>query len=154
MELIAVQKVIEDKIGSSDKFLVDLTLNATSKKIQVLIDGDQGVSIDDCVALSREIRDTFEEALDDYNLEVSSAGIGYPLTHVRQYLKNTGKMLEIITSDDEKLIGEVVSVDIENGIVLKVGVKKGSKNKSKTEEEEVELPYFKIKSAKVILSFK
>jgi ribosome maturation factor RimP len=149
LEKATVEHVIENKFGESDKYLVDLTLNQVNKKIQVIIDGDLGVSIDDCVDLSRHIRAHFEEEMEDFNLEVSSPGIGQPLVLQRQYLKNVGKLLEVNTIENEVMTGEMLSTDNE-GIKLRLG---SAKKKIETGDE-VELRYSNIKSAKVILSLK
>ena len=153
MDKSAIQSVIENKLGATNMYLVDLSLNKVNKKIQVLIDGDTGVTINDCVDMSRHIRSEFEEELEDYNLEVSSPGVGQPFTMNRQYLKNVGRIIEVNTADDEVVEGEILAAD-ETGSKLQLHLnKKGSRKKIITEEE-IELHYSSIKSAKVVLSLK
>jgi len=153
LEKAEVQYLIESKFSESDKYIVDLSLNKVNKKIQIMIDGDFGIGIDDCAELSRHIRSEFEDEIEDYNLEVSSPGIGQPLTLQRQYLKNVGRLLEVNTMDNEVMAGKVLASD-DKGIKLKLGGGKKSKKKNIKTEEEIELHYSNIKSAKIILSLK
>src|ERR1700684_1279741 len=93
-----VTELVEEKIAEiqrPDLFLVDVKMHANGKLI-ILLDGDKGIGIADCAAVSRYVGFRLEEesAIEDaYNLEVSSPGLDMPLTLVRQYIKNIGRNL-------------------------------------------------------------
>ena len=101
-------------------FLIDFSI-VKDNLIKVIIDGDNGVSIEDCVALSRAIEHNLDREEEDFSLEVSSCGILAPLTLERQYVKNKGREIEIQTLN-EKHIGTIEKVEefIRN-IISKIG---------------------------------
>ena len=80
-----------------DLFLIDYSVGEDNL-IKVIIDGDHGVGIDDCVALSRAIEHNLDREEEDFSLEVSSCGIAAPLTLERQYTKNIGREIEVKTA--------------------------------------------------------
>ena len=97
--------------GLADKpsiFLTDYTIS-DSNKITILIDGDEGVLVQDCIELSRSIENNLDREEVDFALEVASAGVSLPLKLVRQYKKNIGRTLKIKTSTQtiEALLLEV-----------------------------------------------
>ncbi len=81
--------------------LLDLTVNNQSGRMQIRAIGDRrsgGLSIDDCVRLSRDIQHLIDEQRlvdTDYRLEVSSPGLDYPLRQEWQFTKNVGRLLKI-----------------------------------------------------------
>ncbi len=79
--------------------------------INLFIDGDEGVTIKDCVALSRAIEGVLDRDKNDYALDVSSHGATTPLVMPRQYTKHIGRMLEIKLEDGNKTEGELVACD-------------------------------------------
>ncbi|SNS91423.1 ribosome maturation factor RimP [Ekhidna lutea] len=130
---------------SKDLFLVDVKVkgSAGNQKVLVFIDGDNGISIDQCSKVSRYIGNEMEELelLDGkYTLEVSSPGLDFPLTLHRQYLKNIGRKLEVETVDGKHHEGQLKEVK-DDGIVLK-------------DKEERSLGFEEIKQSKVKVSFK
>ena len=104
--------------GLADKpsiFLTDYTIS-DSNKITILIDGDEGVLVQDCIELSRSIENNLDREEQDFSLEVASVGIGTTLKLHRQYLKNRGRTL-IVKTISETIEAELVEVT-ENFIVL------------------------------------
>jgi ribosome maturation factor RimP len=81
---------------------------AADKHITVLIDGDEGVTIKDCVALSRAIEGQLDREKEDFALDVSSHGATSPLILNRQYKKHIGRNFEIKLLDGNKLEGTLV----------------------------------------------
>ena len=77
-------------------FLIDLNIN-DANKIIVILDGDAGVQLQDCINISRAIENNLDREEIDFALEVASAGISLPLKLVRQYHKNIGRTLKIKT---------------------------------------------------------
>lgn len=98
--------------GRSDLFLIDLKVSA-GNDITVILDGDQGVSIQDCLDASRSIENNLDREEEDFSLQVMSSGVSEPLALPRQYRKNNGRTLEITLNSDEKLEGELKEADEE-----------------------------------------
>ena len=90
-------------------FLVDLKIS-NDKSINVILDGDKEVNIKDCINISRAIEVDLDRDEEDFSLEVASAGVGSPLKFPRQYRKNLGRKLEVISSDGLKFMGELTHV--------------------------------------------
>ena len=90
-------------------FLVDLKIS-NDKSINVILDGDKEVNIKDCINISRAIEFDLDRDEEDFSLEVASAGVGSPLKFPRQYRKNLGRKLEVISSDGLKFMGELTHV--------------------------------------------
>lgn len=80
-----------------DLFLIDFSIK-NDNHIKVVIDGDQGVLVEDCMFVSRAIEHHLDREEEDFSLEVMSAGATTPLTHKRQYIKNLKRTLEVKTT--------------------------------------------------------
>jgi ribosome maturation factor RimP len=148
-----VIELIEEKIADKPElFIVDVKFHPNGKLI-ILVDGDNGIAIQDCVAISRHVgfhleeENTIEQA---YNLEVSSPGIDAPLKLKRQYLKNVGRSLEIKKADGSKAEGKLLQVD-DAGIMIEEIIKVKGK---KAELIEATIPFDQITETKVLISFK
>jgi len=112
-----VQNLLEMALEENQKlFLIDLQIDSNNN-IKVIIDGDEGVTVSDCVAVSRAIEHNIDRDAFDFGLEVASAGATSPLTIPRQYTKNIGKTLEVKTKDEHKYEGILTEVT-DNGIQL------------------------------------
>lgn len=79
-------------------FLIDFTLGA-GNKINITLDGDNGVTLKDCIAISRAIEHNLDREEEDFSLEVASVGATTPMIMPRQYKKNIGRELEVKTQD-------------------------------------------------------
>lgn len=141
-----VLDIIKGKLDGSDLFLVDLRIGKDNK-ISVFIDGDNGVKIQDCIDLSRLIEGNFDREVEDFELSVYSAGIGEPLLLKRQYKKNIGRNIAVITNNDERFEGELLRVDEE-----KILVRLLSKRKKDLVVEK-EIMFDNIKEGKIIILF-
>jgi ribosome maturation factor RimP len=146
-------ELVEEKIADMPNlFLVDVKFHSNGSLI-VLVDGDNGIGIADCVAISRHVGFHLEEenVLDTpYNLEVSSPGIDTPLTLKRQYTKNIGRTLAIKMDDGTKREG--VLKDAGDGfIVIDETIKEKGKKAATVEST---IPTDKITETKVLISFK
>jgi ribosome maturation factor RimP len=133
-------------------FLIDLNIT-NDNKISVVIDGDTGVSVNDCIAVSRKIEHNLDREEEDFSLEVSSAGVSEPLRLERQYRKNLGRKLQV-TTNNEKIEATLTEVD-QNGIKLnwKAREPKPVGKGKHTVEKEAVLPYSEITDAKVMITF-
>lgn len=128
-------------------FIVELSVSSNNR-IVVEIDGMSGVTIDDCVAVSRQIESNLDREQEDFELQVSSAGIDKPLRDRRQFEKNIGREVKIILQDSAELKGELLEV----GESLKVKLP-ASKKKKLPEREEV-VAWENIRETKILISFK
>ncbi len=144
---------IETQLESDGYFVVDVDVKS-SKRIVVLIDSDQGVPIEYCVSISRLVREAIGESLDDYDLEVSSPGIGQPLKVFRQFLKCIDRDVEVILNDGMKYRG-VLSSATEEEIVIQEEKKVKIPGRKKREIEIVEhnFSFDNIKSVKETIKF-
>lgn len=134
-------------------FLIDLEI-AGDNQIRVVIDGDNGVSVNDCVSVSRKIEHNLDREAEDFSLEVTSAGATQPLKFPRQFKKNIGRKLEVKTHSEEKMEGELTLAD-EEGITLswKTREPKPVGKGKHTVQKEVVLKYNEIEEAKTKLNF-
>lgn len=139
---------------SSDKFVVDVLVSAKKipGRVSVIIDGDQGVTIDDCANLSRILSKEFDERAffgdDNYLLEVSTPGLDHPLSMKRQYFKNIGRNLKVV-GNETTVTGKLTGVT-DDSIVLTHEVGTGKKKVT----SEIEIKLSDIEKAFVLVSFK
>lgn len=133
-------------------FLVNLTIGADNG-IKVVLDGDEGVSLQDCVDVSRAIEHNLDREEEDFSLEVTSAGATSPLTLPRQYNKNIGRKLQVRTTSGE-LEGTLVEAS-ENSITLEWKAREPKPvGKGKvTVQKKQEIAFSDIQQAKVKLKF-
>lgn len=134
-------------------FLVDVLIKPQNSII-VIFDGDEGVTIEDCVAMSRHIEGSLDREKEDFDLRVMSAGIGQPFKMLRQFKKNIGNGICVRTLDDTEWEGTLLEAD-PNKLVLKpFGPirKKGQKpSKHEVEPENKTLDFSRVKEAKIII---
>ena len=144
---------VEDQLKDTEYFLTDLKITP-SNEITVEIDSMTPGDIDECVSLTRAIEAAFDRDVEDYELEVGTAGLTSPLKVRKQYDKYVGKDLEVLTSDGRKLLGMLKSVD-DGGIILAVQqkVKKEGSKRPVLETADIELPFQLIKKAVYDLKF-
>ena len=133
-------------------FLVNLTIGADNS-IKVVLDGDEGVSLQDCMDVSRAIEHNLDREEEDFSLEVTSAGATSPLTLPRQYNKNIGRKLQVRTTSGE-LEGTLVEAS-ENSITLEWKAREPKPvGKGKvTVQKKQEIAFSDIQQAKVKLKF-
>ena len=99
-----IEKIVNEKLVGTPYFLVDITVS-NDNEIVVEIDSFDFVDIDFCITLSREIGSHFDRDIEDFDLEVGSAGLSSPFKVEQQYRKNIGKEVEVLTKKGEKYIG-------------------------------------------------
>ncbi len=133
-------------------FLIDLQFLAGSK-IKVVVDGDLGVSLEECMRISRNIEHNLDREEEDFALEVTSYGISEPLILKRQYLKNINRTLKV-KAEDGKYEGVLVEATDESiKLQWKAREPKEIGKGKHTVEKEIVIPYSKIKEAKVKIIF-
>ena len=94
----ALIETLTKGMADTDLFLVDVTIGKDNR-IVVEIDSDTAVDIEECIRLTRLVENDFDRDVEDYELEIGSAGLTSPLKVVRQYVKNIGNEVEVLTAD-------------------------------------------------------
>ena len=136
-----------------DLYLVDLKISA-GDDITVILDGDEGLSLQDCLDASRAIEFNLDREEHDFSLQVMSPGLSEPLKLPRQFKKNMGREIEVLLNSDEKIQGEVVAVDEDKvTIVLRYRRPKLIGKGKEDVVENKEIPYADIKKALVVIKF-
>ena len=135
-------------------FLVDVDVTPDNR-IVVEIDQAEGVWIDDCASLSRFIESALDRDVEDYELEVGSAGIGQPFKVLQQYINHIGQEVEVLPKSGAKTKGILVSAD-EKGFAVKTSQKQKVEGSKRPKTVEVEIPfgYDDVKYVKYVISLK
>jgi len=152
--MISKEKIqnLVDQVLSDDMFIVDITVG-TGNSIMVLVDSDTGIDIDWCISISRHIEQNLDRETEDYSLEVSSPGLTQPFKVMRQYLKNIGKKIEVVSSTGEKKEGILSSVN-ESGFQLDVITKEKINGAKIPVAKSMAYSFEQIKTVKLVISFK
>ncbi|WP_456420371.1 ribosome assembly cofactor RimP [Lutibacter sp.] len=101
---------------NTELFLIELKFLADNK-IYVEVDGDKGVSLKECIRISREIEHNLDREEEDFSLEVTSPDVANPLRNRRQYVKNMNRTLDVKLQDNTTVQGVLKKVT-ENEIEL------------------------------------
>jgi len=137
--------------GHPEYFRTNVKIKPTNN-VKVFIDGDNGVTIEKCVQFNRQLYKLIEETgmypEGEFSLEVSSPGVGEPLRTHRQYIKNTGRDVEVIFNDGAKKEGRLVQV-AEADIIIEHTEGKGKKAVT----QQIVIPFDNIKSTTVQIKF-
>ena len=149
-----VSQLVEAFLAETEYYLVDIKIS-TDNRILVEIDSFQGVSIDFCAEINRYIENNLDREKEDYELEVSSAGLTEPFKVLKQYEKNVENEVEVFTKDNKKIVGILKSFDTEKITLQQEKQQKpeGAKRKI-TVLEEITIPFENIKTTKYIIRFK
>ena len=148
----ALEQVINEALEGTKMFLVTLKVSKDNV-IDVALDSDEDITIDDCVAVNDAVLAAFDrDAGEDYELTVGSYGITSPLILPRQYRKNIGFEVEVLTADGRKLKGILADADNE-GFTLTTTVKRKLEGKKRPEmvEEHERFAYNDNKQTKNII---
>lgn len=150
-----LEEIVIKHLPDESHFLVDIQLveKGSKPQLKVLIDADEGVSIENCAFVSRMVGEEIEakELLPEaYILEVSSPGIDFPLSSKRQYAKNIGRNLKLTFDDGKETEGKLLEVGVSE---IKLMTKFKEKGK-KAQEQELTVPFEQIKKSIVLVSFK
>lgn len=133
-------------------FLLDFSITP-DQKIKVVLDGDHGVSLQDCMNVSRAIEHNLDREEEDFSLEVMSAGATSPLKMARQYKKNIGRILEVKIQDME-MEGELTEATHDSITLEWTDREPKPTGKGKiTVRKKQQIAISDIKEAKVVLKF-
>jgi ribosome maturation factor RimP len=147
-----ILKLIEKKLTDDGFFPVEVNV-ASGNRIEVLIDSDKGVPIGYCVEISRLIENSLDRDIEDFELEVSSPGIGEPFKVFKQYLKCVGRPVEVLTMDGRSQRGILDEVK-DHGFVVKEEKKVKPEGKKKKELQIFyhQFSFDEVKRVKEVLS--
>ena len=146
-----IKKIVDIKIAEGANFIVDISVKP-GNKITILLDNDNGVSISDCVAMSRHVEFSLDRESEDFELNVMSPGLTEPFKTLRQYQKNLQKQVDVVTKENNKLSGKLLSVTNE-GIQLET-ITQQKKNNKQLITNNITLSFNQIKETKVVILFK
>jgi ribosome maturation factor RimP len=145
------QKITELIQADPDVFLVEIRIKPTNN-VKVFLDADNGMSIERLIQYNRRLYKALEEdgffPGGDFSLEVSSPGLDEPLKLHRQYLKNTGRYVEVLQHDGTRREGKLIST-AENEIVVEEEKGKGKKKETVMHV----IPFINIKTTKIQIKF-
>jgi ribosome maturation factor RimP len=156
-----LRSLLEPAVQSHRLYLEDVAIQiaGSNRIVHVVVDLPQeetgGVSLDVIADISKELSDILDNdpGTDSrpYDLEVSSPGVGRPLTEPRHWHRARGRMVTVNVIQDENVTGRISSVDDAGvTIVPEIAVKKGMKPR---QGDPVKLPFDKIRSGKVEIEF-
>ena len=150
---LQINEIIKDQLTADDVFIVELAVKP-GNQIVLSLDKMTGVSIDYCAQISKLIEGHFDREVEDFELEVSSAGIGQPFKVYKQYLKNLDNEVELLLRDGKKLKGTLIEVTPE-GFSVRVENMVKPEGKKRKELQVVDHPFkFEdVKSVKDIVVF-
>lgn len=154
MKKEGVIKVVEEWMKNTSFFLVDVMISSDNDISIEFESENEDVTIDDCVSLSHFIEAKFDRDTEDYALEVGSAGLGQPFKVLKQFEKNIGNEVEVISKDGKKVKGILISSN-EESFGLEVIIKLKAENSKKPVNTPV-LKMFRhdeVKSVKYIIQF-
>ena len=161
--MITVEKIeglVREKIADSDLFLVNIKVGS-GNQIVVLVDSYSGILIEDCIGISKHVEGNLDRELEDFEIEVSSAGLDSPFLVQEQYKKALGKEVKVITEEGKKVEGVLAEVN-ERSILLKYEEKQRIEGRKKKVIVSIEKELFfnggsresNIKTTKIVISFK
>ena len=145
--------LIKEQLEEENVFLVSLKV-ASGNKINVQIDSFKGITVESCIRFSRLIEHSLDREIEDFELEVSSPGIGQPFKVHQQFLKNEGKKVEVLIKSGIKIEGILAKVRNED-FTVKVDklVKVEGKKKKELQIIEYTYKFDDVKSVKEVISF-
>jgi ribosome maturation factor RimP len=144
-----VEEMLDEKM-----FVVEITVNERNV-INVFVDSFDGLTINQCIAISRHVEHSFDREEEDFELQVSSPGLTENFKVKQQYIKYIGRAVEVKNLEGEKLEGVILEADNDK-IVLETSSREkleGQKKKQLVVKQH-HLKYDEIKSAKAVISFK
>ncbi|MDQ0756977.1 ribosome maturation factor RimP [Arthrobacter sp. B3I4] len=161
LEAERLHALLEPAVLANRLYLEDVSIHVAgaNRVVHVVVDLPQeetgGVSLDVIAEISKTLSDILDgdPSTDSrpYDLEVSSPGVGRPLTEQRHWHRARGRLVTVKVIQGENVTGRIQSVD-DGGVTLipELAVKKGMKPK---QGDPVKLPFDRIRSGKVEIEF-
>jgi len=136
------------KVKELGGFLVSAKVN-TQNVISVFVDKANGISISECLQISRFIEQELDREIEDFELSVSSPGLSKPFVVKEQYQKNIGKEIVVKLSDGKKVKGRLIAFD--GDIILETNKKEKGKKQIKKEKKIILSE--QVKETKLVIKF-
>ena len=146
-----IRELLDHLLAEADGYLVDLKIRPN--KVEVFADRDPHITIEDCARISRALEHRLNAEFNfsqQYALEVSSPGMDVPLRVLRQYKKNTGRMVDVLLFSGQKKRGTLLYADDEK-ILLEEEM---NEKESKAAQVQTEIFFVNIKSTTLVINFK
>jgi ribosome maturation factor RimP len=147
-----IAKLANDCLLDTDRFIAGIVIS-TDNVIKVFIDGDTGVTIKNCIEVSRYIESSLDREDEDFEISVSSAGLDHPFVLLRQYINNYENTISIIKTDGVKIKGILKNATDDTVELLEEIQYKNKKKKSITYGEVITIPMIDIKETKRVITF-
>lgn len=149
-----VRQAVEEAIASTDLFIVDITVSATNE-IVVELDSPGIMDVDTCAEIARAVEAKLDRDVEDFELEVGSAGLTSPFKVRQQYLKNVGNEVEVLTRSGRKFTGVLTAVNADDFTVeVARKVKPEGAKRPITVQEPETIPFAEAKQVKYVINFK
>lgn len=154
MDQAKVRYLVEEALAENETlFLIDFSISVNNK-ISVVVDGDEGVPLSECIRISRNVEHNLDREAEDFSLEVSTPDISKPIKLKRQYIKNIQRILKVTTIADDEIEGILTDVTDENIVLVWSAREPKQEGKGKmTVEKTASIDYKDIKEAKVKIVF-
>lgn len=119
MSLVFELRELLDPLVQKAGFILEevkVTPLGRRRQISVIVDGEErNPNLDEVASISRAISaqlDDFSGLGDSpFTLEVTSPGIDRPLTELRHWRKNLGRLVKILTKEDKEISGRIAEVN-------------------------------------------
>ncbi|HEY5470369.1 MAG TPA: ribosome assembly cofactor RimP [Bacteroidales bacterium] len=144
-----IQTIVEEFIKGTGLFLVAVKVSGANR-ITVLADKNDGITIDECAGIHRQIENSLDRETEDFELQVSSPGLDLPFGVIEQYFKNDGKKVEVIDNEGVRYSGILKNIT-KGGFELETELKVKGKTK---ELKDISFNFEQIKSTRVVLTIK
>jgi len=153
MNQTKIKDLVDEALALNETlFLIDLSIS-TNNKIQITVDGDNGVPLSECIRISRSVDDNLDREEEDFSLEVTTPDISHPLKNKRQYIKNINRILKVKTAEEE-IEGTLVEADTDKIVLNWKAREPKPLGKGKvTVKKTATIDYKDIKEAKVKIVF-
>ncbi len=154
LKMITKEKIqfLVEEVMSDELFIVDITVG-DGNFISVSVDSNTGISVGECVQISRHIESSLDREVEDFSLEVTSPGLSLPFKVLRQYLKNIGREVEVVTTTGEKQKGILKSANSE-GFELEISAKEKIDGAKVAVTKVLGYTFDQVKTVKIVISFK
>lgn len=152
-----VRSYAQDRIDeiNSGLFIVDITISSNNDILVELDKVSGGVSIDDCIRVSRNIEHNLDREEEDFQLQVSSAGMDKPLRVEKQFQKTIGKPVKVILKKHGSVEGTLSAYnDQEITITTETKEKIEGSKKKKLVIKNHNISLVDVKETKRVITFK
>jgi ribosome maturation factor RimP len=148
-----VKDLLEEALALNESlYLISFEIS-TNNRIQIVVDGDNGVPLSECIRISRNIEHNIDREVYDFSLEVSTPDIAHPIKVKRQYVKNINRILKVTTAEEDFEGTLVKTTDNEIVLEWKAREPKPIGKGKVTVDKTATILYTDIKEAKVKIVF-